>query len=268
MDDKQPQNQSNPPTPGTVIKGGFTPPEQPEQSVSEVSLPAAAPTDTLPPSFTSPTDNIGSANSSGSSLSSVPYLRLLPLLIVVLLLIGGSSIVLSKTAKSVRPLATTTAPKKTQPTSTQKQSTPTDSTPAAPPASTPAPAPAAPTSSHLAPSGATPSSPLTGTGKTISLTNQDNGRSVTVPAGATLSVYLTGAAGYHWSIQARSSNPRLFSPSGPVVHGTDGSITEKRIATLLGTVTIGYTDYPDCYPTSCTQEQPRDQWSAVITVVQ
>jgi hypothetical protein len=139
-----------------------------------------------------------------------------------------------------------------------------NASPTAAPTST-TPSPASPVTSVPASPSSTPA-PTPAPPPIITLTNQDNGRTVTVAVGTTVNIAIAqdaGVTGYHWSESATTYDAKIFSATSTPTHGDDGSIGDSFTFVKAGTATLLLVDNPDCYP-SCTTEHPSDQWSASI----
>jgi hypothetical protein len=148
---------------------------------------------------------------------------------------------------------------KSRPTLSQGHSSMTPSPPANSPAPQSAPPPA------VAPSPAQP--------PVVTLSNQDNGRSITISVGTIITTQLAqqaGVAGYHWNGQARSYSTKQlygvkqFGSSYALVHGADGSIRESHQIGAAGDLVLGYSDIANCSP-GCNS-QPIQMWQVNIHV--
>jgi|GEM_PF-2819004 len=151
---------------------------------------------------------------------------------------------------------------------TAKHSSTTPSSHAAPPSpqTSPPPAPVpAPAASSVPPSAPLP--------PTLTLTNQDNGRTVTISVGTIVTTQLAqqaGVTGYHWNGLALSyrtwqlASVKRFGSNFSLVHGADGSIRESSQIAAAGDFTLGYSDIPNCQP-GCNQ-QPLQLWEVHIHV--
>jgi hypothetical protein len=101
-----------------------------------------------------------------------------------------------------------------------------------------------------------------GSAGTIRLTNQDDGGSITVHVGATLSVSLTPAPSYRWTEPLSSNEAVVRRASGAT--RPDGSVTATFVVLAGGGAQISSSDNPACYP-QCLP--PSRLWRVTISVV-
>lgn len=148
-------------------------------------------------------------------------------------------------------------------------------------ATTANPSKAAPSSSLVAPPPAQPPSapppaPSPAPPPDLSLTNQDNGRTITMPVGTTFTVSLAqlpAVSGYHWGLLALSYATKqlggVVKPGGgyyPLVMNPDGSIVDRHVIRASGDFTIEYNDHANCSPGCAAQNPPVATWTLHINV--
>jgi hypothetical protein len=234
-------------TSGTVIRGGFIAPTpvKPGVIIRDELL-----------SSNNPSPSMYNYSTDTNSLNPSPlkYLSLISLAIIIVLIVVGSAVVLATRSKSTHSLASKSP---SSPHTKQAPSTSTSTPQATAPVISPTPPP---TPSATSPSTAQPAP----ANQTITLTNQDNGRTLDIPVGTVLNINLAGvAAGYRWSPLALAFSPPLFSIDSSS-HGSDGSSTDTWTAKKTGHVNLAFADIPDCLP-ECNQS-PIGQWSVIVTV--
>jgi hypothetical protein len=142
------------------------------------------------------------------------------------------------------------------PAAKQAQTANTSTTPPAVPSTSSSPQPAV-------------SAPPPSTPPSITLTNQDNGRTITPAVGTILNIQLSqlpNGAGYHWLRLAESTSTKQLASVGiPNTRGSDGSTADTNKIAASGNFVLGYADNPNCYP-GCNQEQPLELWQVHIDV--
>ncbi len=100
----------------------------------------------------------------------------------------------------------------------------------------------------------------------ISLTTADSGRTINVPKGTAISVYLS-LSNYIWSVPQTSNSAVLWQTSGATLDG--GSIaTATFSAVSRGTATISAVASPSCALSQPACMLPAYGWNVTITVSQ
>ena len=97
---------------------------------------------------------------------------------------------------------------------------------------------------------------------TLTLTEADAGRSITVHRGETIVVQLHAMQAYIWSVPRSSNQAVVAQRSG--TQSTNGDASGSFSAVATGTADLSATENPRCYP-QCLP--PSRYWSVHITVI-
>jgi hypothetical protein len=97
---------------------------------------------------------------------------------------------------------------------------------------------------------------------TLTLTEADAGRSVTVHRGEAIVVQLHAMQSYVWSVPRSSNQAVVAQRSG--AQSTNGDASGSFAAVAVGTADLSATEDPRCYP-QCLP--PSRYWSVHITVI-
>lgn len=237
------------PTAGAVIRGGFMP------------SPKAAP-EYMTPSHVSPSTysaDTSLTNSYQGGPASTKYLRLLPLAVIILLLVVGTSVALATWRKSTHSRATNVAPSKSLSSShtTQTPSTSTSTSASVAPSTPPTSPPSTPSSTPQP----TPAA------RTITLGLQDNGRTIYIPVGTIVNIQLPATSGYRWVGDAAGDNPKVFYPNSNKNGGAaDGSINDSFRTISAGQEIKSYTQLVNCADFPACGQPPGATWTVTVNV--